>query len=65
MKAWPDDPRSDQVHQEQIRDRDRVQQDIQEAWDRVMISSNLNWKIYERTVLEADIKLLKWALGVK
>jgi hypothetical protein len=46
--------RSDE--QAQSQDRERLQEDIQEAWD------NYFW---HDTATEADIKLLKWALGVK
>jgi Asp-tRNA(Asn)/Glu-tRNA(Gln) amidotransferase C subunit len=46
--------RSDE--QAQSQDRERLQSEIQEAWD------NYFW---HDTATEADIKLLKWALGVK
>ena len=58
---WPYDERSDQVHSEQIRDRERVQQDIEAAWMNVMADMTP----YARRSCESDIKLLKWALGVK
>ncbi len=61
MEMWPDDTRSDQVHAEQIRDRERVQQDIQEAWDNLM--GEVEYPIWRDH--DSDIKLLKWALSVK
>ncbi len=63
--AWPNDPRSDQVHAEQIRDRERVQLDIQEAWDRLMADRHYAYCLSANSTSESDIKLLKWALGIR
>jgi len=61
QEVWPYDPRSDQVSLERQRDQLRVQEDIQEAWDRLMRSAHTGLDIAS----EEDIKLLRWALGVK
>jgi hypothetical protein len=55
--GWPYDDlgkRSDE--QAQSQDRERLQSEIQEAWDKYF---------WHDMATEADIKLLKWALGVK
>jgi hypothetical protein len=57
--------RSDE--QAQSQDRERLQSEIQEAWDR-MLEDHTDcraWNEFGAASSEADIKLLKWALGVK
>jgi hypothetical protein len=55
LQMWPDDESSTRVGEEQTQQRERLQEEIQDAWD--------NWRFDKAT--EADIKLLKWFLGVK
>lgn len=47
--------RSDE--QAQSQDRERLQSEIQEAWDKLILDTKHEF--------EPNIKLLKWALGVK
>ena len=57
---WPDET----DHSEQTRERERLQEDIQEAWRKVehdWFFCSVKYNIADN----ADIKLLKWALGVK
>jgi hypothetical protein len=51
--------RSDE--QAQSQDRERLQSEIQEAWDKVMI--DIRWSPGLFTS-ESDLKLLRWALGL-
>ena len=60
--SWPDDERSDQVSLERQRDQLRVQEDLQEAWDHLMLDRWEPGRTHYTT--ESDIKLLKWALGI-
>ncbi len=55
--------RSDE--QAQSQDRERLQSEIQEAWDRLMSDYKYGVAFGSIHTSEADIKLLKWALGVK
>jgi hypothetical protein len=60
--------RSDE--QAQSQDRERLQEDIQEAWDHLMLDlmeSDMTKTIHrvKPYTVSSDIKLLKWALGVK
>jgi hypothetical protein len=56
--------RSDE--QAQSQDRERLQSEIQEAWDRMMEDYRKGVASYwGANASDADIKLLKWALGVK
>ena len=54
---WPDET----DHSEQTRERERLQEDIQTAFNNLMADMTP----YARRASETDIKLLKWALGVK
>ena len=60
---WPDE--TDQS--EQTRERERLQEDIQEAFDRMLDDavSYGHLRNHEGLTTEADIKLLRWALGAK
>jgi hypothetical protein len=58
---WPYDQKSDQVHQEQERDRERVQEDIKEAWIEVCKQLPLDMK----PELVSACHLIEWQLGVK
>ena len=55
----------DQCQAEQMRDRERLQQDIQEAWDKLMVDRRYAYCLCANSTSDSDIKLLKWALGVK
>jgi hypothetical protein len=63
MSNWPDET----DHSEQTRERERLQEDIQEAFDRMLDDavSYGHLRNHEGLTTEADIKLLRWALGVK
>jgi F0F1-type ATP synthase membrane subunit b/b' len=54
--------RSDE--QAQSQDRERLQSEIQEAWDRLAIDA-AHSALSRMVATASDIKLLKWALGVK
>ena len=58
---WPYDQRSDQVHAEQLRDRERVQQDIADAWIEVCKQLPLDMK----PELVAACRLIEWQLGIR
>jgi hypothetical protein len=57
--------RSDE--QAQSQDRERLQSEIQEAWDNLMwvLWAAGNHERAAKEIPESDIKLLKWHLGVK
>ena len=61
LQMWPDDESSTQVGEEQTQQRERLQEDIQSAWDEIMSSL----KREDWVDNDDQIKLLKWALGVK
>ena len=61
LQMWPDDESSTQVGEEQTQQRERLQADLQTAWDEIMSSL----KREDWVDNDDQIKLLKWALGVK
>ncbi len=61
MNDWPYGD-----EQAQSQDRERLQSEIQEAWDRLREDHDKRrYSYYGPSATEVDIKLLKWALGVK
>jgi hypothetical protein len=55
--------RSDE--QAQSQDRERLQSEIQDAWERLMKDREAAKFEGQDWSTDSDIKLLKWALGVK
>lgn len=63
MGDWPYTREAEQVRQEQERDRLQQQQDIEDAWANV--EHDISYAKHAMWATEDDIKLLKWALGIR
>jgi hypothetical protein len=57
---WPYDSRSDQVHQEKTRERERLQADITEAW--LTVCAQLPLEMAPELV--SAVRLVEWRLGI-